>query len=198
LSGFLGDRLGKVNDDYALSTGTIGKLIELIAPHAEIDRSSGGGVYRVSDAMRRGDHIRALVDRLGVIATPEAKQEIDRLLQLRTLHKLKHLLEAARHELKQRQRESEFRFPLPHEVAQVLANQAPTSVADLTALTLDHLDDIAREIRQDNDDGFRAFWNIENKKPISQREENLCRDIVLTRLRARMVRLGIDSQPEGD
>ncbi len=196
LSGFLGDRDGGVNDDYTLSVSTTGKLIERLVPHAVIERPDGG--HLVSNAMRRGDHIRALINRLGVLATPEATQEIDRLLRLPALHKLKHMLEAARHELKQRLRESEFHFLRPHEVAQVLANQAPASVADLAALTLDHLDDIAREIRQDNDDGFRAFWNIENKKPVSQREENLCRDVLLTRLRARLEPLGIDSQPEGD
>lgn len=197
LSSFLGDRDGGLGDDYALSVSTTGKLIELLLPHAAIERPTEG-VYSVSDAMRRGDHIRTLINHLGVLATPEAKQEIDRLLGLPALHKLKQMLEAANHELKQRLRESEFHFLQPNEVAQVLANQAPTSVSDLAALTLDHLDGIAREIRQDNDDGFRAFWNIENKKPISQREENLCRDVLLTRLRARLEPLGVDSQPEGD
>ncbi|WP_157648482.1 NACHT domain-containing protein [Thiobacillus denitrificans] len=200
LAGFLGDRDGGMRDDYTLSVSTTGKLIERLVPHAVIERPTGGA-YTVSDAMRRGDHIRALINRLGVLATPEAKQEIDRLLGLPTLHKLKHMLEAARHELKQRQRESEFRFPLPSEVAQVFANLAPTSVADLAALTLDHLDDIARGIRQDNDDGFRAFWNVwieARQQEIAAREENYCRDALLTRLRPRLEPLGIDSQPEGD
>ena len=197
LSSFLGDRDGALDDDYALTVGTIGKLIERLVPHAVIERPTDGA-YSVTDAIQRGDHIRALINRLGVLASPEARQEIDRLLEIPVLHKLKPMLEAARHELRQRQRESEFHFLQPNDVAQVLANQAPTSVADLAALTLDHLDDIAREIRQDNDDGFRAFWNIENKKPISQREENLCRDVLLTRLRARLEPLGVDSQPEGD
>ncbi len=44
-------------------------------------------------------------------------------------------------------------------VAQVLANDAPTSVADLAALALALLDGIAVDIRCDNDDGFRAFWS---------------------------------------
>lgn len=197
LSGFLSDRDGGVKDDYALPVSTIGKLIERLAPHAVIKRPTGGA-YTVSEAMRRGDHIQSLVNHLGMIATLEAKQEIERLLGIPALHQLKSRLEAARHELKQRQRENEFRFPPPREVAQVLANLAPTSVADLAALTLDHLDDIAREIRQDNDDGIHAFWNIENKKPISQRSENDCRDALLTRLRPRLNPLGIDCQPEKD
>ncbi len=196
LSGFLGDRDGGISDDYPLSVSTIGNLIERLAPHAVTEPPRDVSI--VSDAMRRGDLIRALINRLSTVATTESKQELDRLLGLPTLHKLKYLLEAARHELIQRLRESEFHYLLPRQVAQVLANQAPMSAADLAALVLDHLDDIAMAIRHDNDDGIRAFWNIENKKPVSQREENLCRDPLLTRLHARLDPLGIDCQPEGD
>lgn len=196
ISGFLSNRYATLNIDYELSANTLGRLIELIAPHAETDWSHGGGV--VTDSMHRGDHVRALITRLGTMATPDAAEEIDRLLGLPTLRKLKLSLENARHQQRLRRREIEFRFLKPQEVAQVLANEAPASVADLTALTLDHLHDIAREIRQANDDGFRAFWNIKNKKQISQRDENDCRDALLTRLRARLSPLGIDCQPEGD
>ncbi len=78
----------------------------------------------------------------------------------------------------------------------MFANQAPTSAADLAALTLDHLDDIARELRRENDDGFRAFWT--EAQPNKPKKENSCRDALLARLRARLHPLGIDCQPEGD
>lgn len=196
LSRFLNDRDDTFNIGRELSANTLGKLIELIAPHAETEWQHRSGF--VTEAMRRGDHVRALITRLGAMATPDAAEEIDRLLELHTLRKSKLALEIARHQQRLRRRENEFRFLEPREVAQVLANKAPASVADLTALTLDHLDGIAREIRQDNDDGFCAFWNIENKKPTGQRDENLCRDMLLTRLKARLYPLGIDVQPEGD
>ncbi|MEK6662892.1 MAG: hypothetical protein AABY73_03400 [Pseudomonadota bacterium] len=195
LSGFLSDRYATLNIDYELSAKTLGKLIELIAPHAE---TWPLGDDLVTDAMQRGEHVHALITRLGTMATPDAVEEIDRLLELHTLRKLKLALESARHQQRLRRRENEFRFLAPGGVAQVLANAAPASVVDLTALTLDHLDGIAREIRQDNDDSFRVFWNVENKKPTSQRDENLCRDTLLTRLRARLAPQGIDCQPEGD
>lgn len=196
LSGFLSNRFGEHSDDFELSTHTLGKLIELITPHAETEWTSGGGL--VSAAMNRGEHIRALITRLGSMAVPEAEQELNRLLGLPALHKLKFLLENARHQQKQRLRERGFRFLPPRSVAQVLASSSPTSAADLTALALHYLDDIAIGLRNDNDDGFRAFWNIENKQPTGQREENLCRDALLTRLRARLAPLAVDCQPEGD
>lgn len=196
LSGFLNNRFDKLDDDYELSAHTLGKLIEVIAPHAETEWSRGGGL--VSDSMRQGDYIRTLITRLGAMPTPEAEQEISRLIGLPTLRKLKFPLESARHQQKQRLRESGFRFLPPRSVAQILACGAPTSAADLAALALHHLEDIAIALRNENDDGFRSFWNVENKQPISQREENLCRDLLLTRLKARLAPLGVDCLPEKD
>lgn len=196
LFGFLSDRYDTLKISYELSANTLGKLIEVIAPHAEIGRPIGGGW--VSGSMRRGDHVRALIARLGAMITTDAELEISHLLSLPALHKLKSWLELARHQQKQRQRESGFRFLSPHDVAQVLAIGAPTSAADLTALTLHHLDDIAKSIRHDNDDGFGAFWNITDKKPTGPREENRCRDVLVTRLRALLHPLGVVCEPEKD
>lgn len=197
---YLDDPISGLRDmDYNLSANTIGRLIELLTPHAEIERLQGVGFE--SEAERRGNGVRSLIDRLATMATNEAAQELDRLLGLPNLKKLKYLLENARHELRLKQRESEFRFLSPREVAQVLANREPASAADLAMLALDHLDTIAMEIRQDNDDGFRAFWNVwkeDNTIKKNQREENYCRDALLTRLRLRLAPLGIDCQPEGD
>jgi len=196
LCGFVSERFSGLSGDYALSAGTLGKLIELLSPHAEFERMSG----IVTDTMRRGDNIRGMVTRLGGLATDDAAREIERLLAQPALSKLKRVLEDARHQLKLNQRETAFRFPPMLSVAQILANRAPANAADLAAMALDYLDEIAYEIRNDNDDGFRAFWNVENRNPTGKREENLCRDALLTRLRKRFgsATFGIDCQPEGD
>lgn len=194
---YLSDFMGNSGGFY-LPAGSLGRLIEAIAPHAELGWERNSGAHDITEARQRGDIVRGFINRLGAMPTPDAAQEIERLLTQSALGKLKWYLESARHQQKLHQRENQFRFLSPCEVAQVLANQAPTSVADLAALTLDHLDGIARELRQENDDGFRAFWNVEKKRPTSQREENLCRDALLTRLRARLYPLGIECQPEGD
>lgn len=198
LSEFLIGRFTGLNSNYEFSAKMLGKLIEKLAPHAETEWLLVVGGVEVTDSMRRGEQIQTLIYCLGAMNTDSAAQEIDRLLGLPTLNKLKFMLESTRHQLRLRQRESEFRFLSPQDVAQVLANREPASAADLTMLALDHLDSIAKDIRQDNDDGFRAFWNVENKKPTSQREENLCRDALLTRLCPHLNHLGIDCQPEKD
>ena len=174
----------------------MGRLIELITPQAQIEWPPGLDVVRVTDALRYGELVRALINRLGAMLTAEAAQEIERLLEQPTLRKLKPALESVRYQQKIHQRENQFRFRSPRKVARILANQAPISAADLAALALDHLDDIARDIRQDNDDGFRAFWT--ETKPNKPKKENSCRDALLTRLQARLTLLDIDCQPEGD
>lgn len=194
LCAFLEERFNGISNDYTLSSGTLGKLIELLSPHAEFERMSG----IVTAPMQRGDSIRGMVTRLGALATDDAEKEIERLLTVPSLSKLKHALENARHQLKLKQREGAFRFPPLASVAQILSNREPTSSADLAALTLEYIDQIGDGIRNDNDDGFRAFWNVENKKPSGKREENLCRDSLLTRLRELLKPFGIDCQPEGD
>ncbi|TXI81204.1 MAG: hypothetical protein E6Q44_05010 [Flavobacteriales bacterium] len=193
LSGFLSERFGEFDGSYLLSVASIGKLIELLAPHAELDWSRSG---MVSEAMRRGDHVRALVTRLGAIGTPESAEEIERLLASPGLQKLKFALESTRHQLQLHRREKDFRFPELAEVAQVLANREPASPADLLALTLAHLDDIARDVRQDNADLFGLFWT--ETEPNTPKTENSCRDALLPLLRARLSPFGIDCQPEGD
>lgn len=196
LCAFVSEQFNGLSNVYELSAATLGRLIELITPHAELEHRSG----LVTGPMRLGENVRAMITRLGVLATQEAAQEIERLMAVPALNKLKHALGGARHQLRLKQRENAFRFPSQQSVANVLANREPANVADLAALTLDFLDHIAYGIRHDNDDGFRAFWNVESRKPTGKREENLCRDTLLTRLRNcfALGPFGVDCQPEGD
>lgn len=194
LCAFISDRFTGLSSDYVLSAGTLGKLIELLSPHAEFERMSG----IVTATMQRGENIRAMVTRLGASASGDAEREIERLLALPALRKLKFTLESARHQLKLKQRETAFRFPLMASVAQILANRAPANSADLAAMALDYLDEIAYEIRNDNNDGIGDFWNIENKKNTGKRDENSCRNVLLSRLRDHFSFAGIQCEPEKD
>ena len=209
---FIGTESGRINHlydffesdsdetelDIALSPTGIGKLIEVLAPHAELDWPKGGGVVTVTPAMNRGDKLRSLISRLSQNTSAESETAIDRLLNLQSLNKIYFQLEDARHQQSLRKRENEFQFLPIKKVTQVISNTEPANIEDLCALTLDLLDDIAIEIRRENDDGVRKFWNIEKHKPISQRDENLCRDAILTPLRDRLRPKHVECEPEGD
>lgn len=173
---------------------TLGRLIELIAPHAELERASG----YVTEARERGDQIRAMINQLGASVSAEAEQELQRLLANPDLSKLRYTIQNTLNQQRNKRREAQFSFLSPEAVAHVLTNSAPANVADLAALALDHLDEIAHELRHANDDGFRHFWNITQGKPISQRDENLCRDELLQRLRPRLSAHGVSIDPEAD
>lgn len=77
--------------------------------------------------MQHGDHVRAMVTRLGALGTHEAAQEIERLLALPALKKLKFQLEDSRHQLRLQQRENAFRFPSLADAVRILNNRDRTA-----------------------------------------------------------------------
>lgn len=145
---------------------------------------------------------RQFISYLAALGTDQAAQEIERLLIQSNLKPLKYQLQDALHQLKLTQRERAFAFLPPTKVARILANQVPTNSADLAALALAYLDDIANRIRHENDDYFRHFWTTDktaNKTTDKKhRDENTCRDLLLTRLREAFKSLNVDCQPEAD
>jgi hypothetical protein len=154
----------------------------------------GGG--SVSQAMNLGDHVKGLIGKLTALGTSDSLEEINRLLELTTLEKIKRHLLSSKHEVIQRLRENTFCHPNLTTVATILSNKSPIGPADLQAIVLDHLDQIATDIRTSNSDLFRQFWTegSENK----HKSENSCRDALLAMLRGHLEPLGIDSQPEFD
>ncbi len=170
---------GKFLQEYSLPPSTISKFIELYS----------------SDVWQ----VRPLLKRLVATGGEETEKEINRLLSLPAMGKLKPLLEEARHQIRLKLRENAFQFLSLRDVANILANKAPGNVADLQILVSDCLSDIEKNIRSENDDGFRSFWNVDkNGKPEKKRIENVCRDELLRRLRGELKSRGIDCQPEAD
>jgi hypothetical protein len=194
ISDFLGNRLSDLPMDFTLSAKTFGKLIEIQTPFAEVDWPMGGGA--VSQAMNLGDHVRGLISKLTAQGTPESLEEINRLLELPTLEKIKRHLLSSKHEIIQRLRENTFSHPSLPNVAKILSNKPPIGPADLQAIVLDRLDQIAVDIQTSNSDPFRQFWTeaTENR----HKSETSCRDALLLMLRGYLEPLGIDSQPEVD
>lgn len=173
----------------------LGRLIESIAPSAELERLRGGFV---TTAMDLGDELRGMIDWLGAQPTVEAGDELQRLLDHQALTALRYRIQSTLEQQQTRRREAAFQFLDLKAVVDVLANREPANPADLTCLALSHLDDIAHELHHANDDGYRAFWNITKGQPTGRREENLCRDVLLTRLRSRLNAHGISIAPEYD
>ncbi len=194
LSDFIGNNFGVLPIDLTMSSFTLGKLIEIQTPFAEFDWPVGGGF--VSQAMNLGDHIRSLIGKLTAIGTTESLEEINRLLELPSLGKIKRHLLISKQDLLQRLRENSFSHPKVTDVVKILRNQSPVNPSDLQAIVMNTLDQIATEIRTSNSDIYRQFWT--EGKVNKHKTENSCRDALLTLLRNHLTQMGIECQPEVD
>jgi hypothetical protein len=85
-------------------------------------------------------------------------------------------------------------------VARTLANLQPANAGDLAALTFEHLRDISKKIRDSSTNDYRQYWSYGegNKKLDRPKPENDCRDTLLSDLKERLGKLGIDAEREGN
>lgn len=194
ISDFLSNHLIDLPMDFTLSAKTYGKLIEIQTPFAEIDWPMGGGA--ITQAMHLGDHVRGLIGKLAALGTETSLDEINRLIGLPSLQKIKGRLLSSKHEIIQRLRENSFSHPSLASVTKVLSNKPPIGPADLQAIVLDRLDQIATDIQTSNDDLYRQFWTEGTDD--KHKSETSCRDALLAMLRTHLDPLGIESQPEFD
>ena len=90
-----------------------------------------------------------------------------------------------------------YRHPDIVRVCQTFSNEAPANAADLAALLVDRLSEIAERVQTENTDEWRKYWNEDSHgQPDKPRHENSCRDILLSDLRGFLPN-GLDAQPEG-
>lgn len=90
-----------------------------------------------------------------------------------------------------------YRHPDIAQVCRTFSNEAPANAADLAALLMDRLSEIAERVRTDNADEWRKYWNEDSHgQPHNPKHENSCRDILLSDLRGLLPK-GLDAQPEG-
>lgn len=196
ISEFIGKAFGGLSIDFSLSARTLGKMISVQAPFAEFDWPKSGGF--INQSMQLGDHVRHLIGRLSTMGTQECIDVIDDLIANPALYKLKWQLLSSKHEAIQRQREACFTFPPLDDVARILNNLDPTSPADLHALVLDNLYQIAEEIRTSSADLFRQFWTEQSGTEKTHKTENSCRDSLLAMLRNHLGSKGISCDNESD
>lgn len=163
---------------------------------------SDEGPAVADDARRNPDYKGLIVDSLiTVLASKPFHDAREALQRLSENHSLKpwHLrLQDAASRQRGVRREANYRHPTVKQVLETLDDRRPANPADLAALTMDVLDDLAREIRHGNTSDWRQYWNLDsNKQAQNSRHEDACRDALLSDLRQRLAPKGVDAQPEG-
>ncbi len=175
-------------------------LIRLIGassrPYSLGDDSDEG--VMVTPEMNAADRVRDCIEQLASVSTEDASRALEALSSDDDLRPWRsHLMDAAYRQEAAR-REAEFAYGDPARVIETLASGPPANVADLAALTLENLNEIARTIRDGNTSDWRQYWNVDHHgRPQNPRPEDACRDALLSDLRNKLMRLDIEVQPEG-
>jgi hypothetical protein len=198
LAVFLHDRWERGFPYGALPENALTLLIELLAPDCSPERPEGA--HWVGPAMHTADLVRSFISALGGNPGEAASHELERLLALSNLAHWHNALRGAIHTQRIARRKATFRRLGVEEISRTLANLQPASAADLAALAIDHLRDIARKIRNGSTNDYRQYWSYgeDNKKLDKPKPENDCRDALLSDLHERLGKLDIDAQREGN
>jgi hypothetical protein len=184
-----------MRNKHHLPAPTLGRFIECLAPHANFVWPTDGRAHDSTPADNLGDQVRAWVSQLATHVAEESLTELNRLRQSTALlncNGLNDQLQMAHHQLTQQLRQARYQVPTLPEVIKILTNKAPTNAADLQAVVLDRLDQIAKDIKGDNSNLYKQFW----KDKTSHKIENDCRDALLPLLRSGLSSIGISAEPE--
>ena len=142
--------------------------------------------------------IDSLVRQLMGNPSHKATQELEKLAKDECLFFWRTRLEFAIGKQKEIRREVGFKHAEISTILGVLDNRQPANVADLAALTIDHLIEVASNIRDGNTSTWRQYWNVDSYNHAEQpKPEDACRDNLLSDLQQRLAPLDIDVQHEG-
>ncbi len=170
-------------------------LISLIGSYFEPDPIQGLGIS--TSEKQFSCLVYDLIERLNSFSTTKADEAFDRLRSDLALELCHFTLTKVSDGRRVVRNDAGYLHPDISQVCRTLNNDAPANAADLAALLVDRLSEIAERVRTDNTDEWRKYWNEDSHgRPCNPRNENSCRDILLSDLR-RLLPKGLDAQPEG-
>jgi hypothetical protein len=195
LSGFLYEGWRSNYAPFSLKISAIELLIKTIAPLAQRDWPESGGF--VTKEMSNGDYINTLITKLSNDPSNESSQALERLISHESLASWRSILKTALQTQNINRREAEFTHPNILEVSYTLNQKTPANVSDLTAMVLDFLDELQREMHTTETDNYLSFWNENsNSKPTEPKVENSCRRYLAEKIKDKLSYLGIEVNSE--
>lgn len=174
-----------------LSTAAQTFLIELLGPR-ESPRATQSGRYRVTPELEMGRYVENLISALAGNPEDAAMQALTDLQQRPDMKDWRDALSRALYDQRITRRKALFRPVSVTQVCATLANLKPANAADLWALTVGHLTQLKREIRNGSTNDYRQYWAGVNPK-----KEDDCRDALLSDLRLRLGLTGVLAESEG-
>ncbi|WP_019867781.1 NACHT domain-containing protein [Methylovulum miyakonense] len=176
-------------DRYDFPASTKGMLIEVLAPRCNPLWPRSG---TVTPATEEKDYVQFLLNGLAYNPSEESAAILADLLSQPKLSAWHTQIQSAQQTQQLSRREALFKHPNAAQVINTLSNLKPANVADLAALTVDCLEQLAAEIHGSSNDSYKQFWNVDsNGKPTNYRVENICRDYLYGKLKASLAKYDI-------
>ncbi|MDP2369295.1 hypothetical protein [Rhodoferax sp.] len=139
-----------------------------------------------------GRYVERLISALAGDSDDAATRALSALQQREDMKHWADWLSRALYEQRIARRKALFEPASVKQVCGTLANLKPANAGDLWALTVDHLKQLASEIRDGSTNDYGQYWAGE-----SPRCEDDCRDAVLSDLKKLLNPIGVAAEPEG-
>ncbi len=141
----------------------------------------------VTSAMDTSLLVRRLVQRLASEPSSGTSLLLKTLATHDALSNWRDELLQARQSQRIIRRDEGYRHPDVEEVCRTLRGAEPATVADLAALVVGHLREIAVDIKKGSEDGWEPFWNQNpHGKGTEPKRENSCRNGIARELKLRL------------
>ena len=140
--------------------------------------------------------VRIMLEVLGTRAEDDALRALTELGDDSRMEAWHTIAQQVQQEQRVVRRDARFRHADPATVCRTLASRQPANVADLAALTFEHVSVIARNIRDGSTNDWRQYWEKGGDSWRPAHEDD-CRDALLSDLKARLHPLGVEAAPEG-
>ena len=151
----------------------------------------------ITPAMEASRLVGDLIQRLAASPAKDASTALTDLLADPALSRWRGVLSRAQDEQRVIRRDARYHHPDIEQVRQTLNGGTPANAADLAALLMDRLKELALQIRTGNTDDWRQYWNEPHGQFPTPKHEDRCRDMLLSDLRHRLLPQGVDAQSEG-
>ncbi len=160
------------------------------------DENEEGGY--VTNEMHTASAVLNMIEALARDPCPEATNALTDLTGEDTLSDWHGILESNLHQQQKLRRDASFQHPSFEAICHTLTGAQPSNAADLSALALDRLREIAMRIRDGNTDDWKQYWNVDSHgRPTEVRPEESCRDRLLSDLQQNLPNGEVAAQPEG-
>ena len=166
-----------------------------VSPSASYECDSG----IITSEVRRCDAVRMAMSVLAADLSMEVNQSTNGLLEMPSIEQWHPDLQHALAGQAALRRDDAFRTPRATAVRVALSGGAPLNANDLRAIVDDELRSQANTLRTEASTPWLQFWNTDRYgRATIPKIENICRDLILTRLEGRLDRYAITGiLPEG-